>query len=242
MHGDIISLMCGIVYLAAIPSSFILLQIYSIANLNDCSWGTRQAGDGGAKTKTPLDKLMDTVKGCMCKDDEEQVKAENKPTDKPTDKPTYKTTYKTLEFKTKKGEGHISAVVDRTLTQNIDNSQDGGIRAILKNDEVYRRNTSVTQIIFNTSWIKSSQSPHFFQNDPAFGTLSSPETKFWSGMVDNQQGELRNFKNDEELKRKNQELTDEMDNFRDKMFGYFLYINLVWIICCTLAQNYRLNH
>ena len=201
----------------------------------DC-WGTRQAGGGDAKTKTPVDRAMDTVKGWMGKNNEEPVSAPVVEVD--ADKPTYKT----LEFKTKKGKEHISAVSDRIFIQKLDNSQDGGIRAILKNDEVYRRNTSVTLIIFNTSWIKSSQSPHFFQNDPAFGTLSSPETKFWSGMVDNQQGEIRNFKNDEELKRKNQELTDEMDNFRDKLFGYFFYINLVWIICCTLAQNYRLNH
>ena len=69
LHGDFISLMCGIVYWAAIPSCFILLQLYSIANLNDCSRGTRQAG-GGAKTKTPVDKAMDTVKGWMGKNNE----------------------------------------------------------------------------------------------------------------------------------------------------------------------------
>ena len=60
-------------------------------------------------------------------------------------------------------------------------------------------------------------------------------------MVDKQLGLIRNFKNDEQLKRKNRELTDEMDTFRDKLYGYYLYINLVWIIYCTLAQNYRLN-
>ena len=237
MHGDIISLMCGIVYLAAIPSSFILLQIYSIANLNDCSWGTRQAGDGGAKTKTPLDKVMDTVKGCMCKDNEESV---SDPVVKDeTDKPTYKK----LEFKTKKGEGHISEVSDRIFIQNLDNSQDGGNRGIFKNDEVYKRSLQKRQIIHNTSWIKSSQSPLFFlRDDPAFRTLPSLETHFWSGMVDKQQGLIRNFKNDEQLKRKNEELTDEMDIFRDKLYAYFLYINSVWLIYCTLAQNYRLNH
>ena len=41
LHGDLVSLACGIVYWATIPSCFVLLQLYSIANLNDCSWGTR---------------------------------------------------------------------------------------------------------------------------------------------------------------------------------------------------------
>ena len=231
MHGDFISLMCGIVYWAAIPSCFILLQIYSIANLNDCSWGTRQAGGGGdAKTKTPCDKAMDTVMGCMCKDDEEPVKAPEDVVE--TDKPTYKT----REFETKKGEGHISAVSDPTFTQNLEqlgSEEFGGILSIL-GDQIKQQ----TEIKFNTSWILSSQSPLFFQNDPAFDTLSDLETQFWSGMVNKQHGFIRNFRNDEQLKRKNEELTDEMDNFRDKLYGYFLYMNLVWLIYCTLAQNY----
>ena len=220
------------VYWASIPSCFILLQIYSIANLNDCSWGTRQAGGGGAKTKTPFDKAMNTLNGWMCKNNEEPVGVPVVEVE--TDKPTYKT----LEFKTKK-TGHISAVSDRTLTQNLeelDKELDGGILSILGDE------TKPTKIKYNTSWIKSSQSPLFFlRDDPAFRTLPSLETHFWSGMVDKQQGLIRNFKNDEQLKRKNQELTDEMDTFRDKLYGYYLYINLVWIIYCTLAQNYRLN-
>ena len=46
IHFDISVLICGIVYFLFIPSCFIFLQIYSVANLNDVSWGTRQ---GGAK-------------------------------------------------------------------------------------------------------------------------------------------------------------------------------------------------
>ena len=39
LHGDIYAIICGVVYFLFIPSCFIFLQIYSIANLNDCSWG-----------------------------------------------------------------------------------------------------------------------------------------------------------------------------------------------------------
>ena len=63
LHGDFKTLICGIVYWCCIPSCFIFLQIYSIANLNDCSWGTRQGG-GGKNKKTPFDKAVDMVKGC----------------------------------------------------------------------------------------------------------------------------------------------------------------------------------
>ena len=58
VHGDIVTLMCGIVYWLCIPSCFIFLQIYSMANMNDVSWGTRQAKkDGGAKERSLMDIL-----------------------------------------------------------------------------------------------------------------------------------------------------------------------------------------
>jgi cellulose synthase/poly-beta-1,6-N-acetylglucosamine synthase-like glycosyltransferase len=43
INFDVTTLLCGIVYFLFIPSCFIFLQIYSVANLNDVSWGTRQA-------------------------------------------------------------------------------------------------------------------------------------------------------------------------------------------------------
>ena len=42
LHLDIMTLFCGVLYFLFIPSCFIFLQIYSIANLNDVSLGTRQ--------------------------------------------------------------------------------------------------------------------------------------------------------------------------------------------------------
>ena len=42
LHFDFYALLCGVIYVLFIPSCFIFLPIYSIANLNDCSWGTRQ--------------------------------------------------------------------------------------------------------------------------------------------------------------------------------------------------------
>ena len=51
LHFDIITLLCGVIYWLLIPSGFIFLQIYSIANLNDVSWGTRSGGGGATKAK-----------------------------------------------------------------------------------------------------------------------------------------------------------------------------------------------
>ena len=47
LHWDFGTLVCGIVYWIGIPSCFIFLQIYMIANINDVSWGTRGSGGGG---------------------------------------------------------------------------------------------------------------------------------------------------------------------------------------------------
>ena len=54
LHWDFKTLVCGIVYWIGIPSCFIFLQIYMIANINDVSWGTRSSGGGGGKEKKPL--------------------------------------------------------------------------------------------------------------------------------------------------------------------------------------------
>ena len=52
LHWDFGTLVCGIVYWIGIPSCFIFLQIYMIANINDVSWGTRGSGGGaGPKNK-----------------------------------------------------------------------------------------------------------------------------------------------------------------------------------------------
>ena len=59
LHWDFYALLCGVVYFLFIPSCFIFLQIYSIANLNDCSWGTRQAASTDKKTeKTFWQRVM----------------------------------------------------------------------------------------------------------------------------------------------------------------------------------------
>ena len=50
-HGEVKNLVCGIVYFMAIPSCFIFLQLYMVANLHDISWGTRQNKDEGAVKK-----------------------------------------------------------------------------------------------------------------------------------------------------------------------------------------------
>ena len=50
-HGEFANLMCGIVYFMFIPSCFIFLQLYMVANLHDISWGTRQNADQGQSRK-----------------------------------------------------------------------------------------------------------------------------------------------------------------------------------------------
>lgn len=39
---EVSALFCGIVFYITIPSMYMLLQIYSMFNMNDVSWGTRE--------------------------------------------------------------------------------------------------------------------------------------------------------------------------------------------------------
>lgn len=44
MHPqEFLALLCGVIYYITIPSMYMLLMIYSVFNMNDVSWGTREA-------------------------------------------------------------------------------------------------------------------------------------------------------------------------------------------------------
>ena len=60
LHGDIYAIICGVIYFLFIPSCFIFLMIYSVSNLNDVSWGTRQGKSANSKAvkKTFWQRLM----------------------------------------------------------------------------------------------------------------------------------------------------------------------------------------
>ena len=55
----------------------------------------------------------------------------------------------------------------------------------------------------------------------------------------------RHFGKAEEEKKKIEaeaaEMTEKMKDFRDTLYGYYVYINLIWIIICSIAQVYRLH-
>ena len=245
MHGDLVSLMCGIVYWAAIPSCFILLQLYSIANLNDCSWGTRQSGGGGAKSDTPVDKAVKQFKGWCCKSsgNEQSKPSENQLDSIVTDDAIFSTiSFSNHHHKCDNDNNikRISSALNRdnndqwVHVDDMDEEQHYKISEILKLENVKK----VTCSTFNASWLISAQSPQFFRNNPKLKQLTTVEATFWSGMVDRDDGFIRNFKNSRNLKRQNEELTSEMDCFRDKLYGYYLYINVAWVTICILAQNY----
>lgn len=57
----------GLLYFLCIPSGYLLLTIYSIVNMNNVTWGTRESGGGAAKT--PVANLQQQVlkaKLCSC--------------------------------------------------------------------------------------------------------------------------------------------------------------------------------
>ena len=105
-------------------------------------------------------------------------------------------------------------------------------------DDAKKKAKLVKTVTYDVSWILSAKCPKFFCKNPKVKSISMLEATFWSGMVDKNQGLIRNFKEDPTLKCKNEELTEEMNGFRDKLYSYYLYINFMWLIICTLAQNF----
>ena len=61
----------GVWYFLALPSGYLILIIYSAANLDDRSWGTRDGSSGGQKSgletiKTILNKSFNSLKNVFC--------------------------------------------------------------------------------------------------------------------------------------------------------------------------------
>lgn len=52
------ALICGIVYYITIPSMYMLLQIYSMFNMNDVSWGTRETAPAPSSLPTPPNTIV----------------------------------------------------------------------------------------------------------------------------------------------------------------------------------------
>lgn len=62
MHPqEFLALLCGVIYYITIPSMYMLLMIYSVFNMNDVSWGTREAPvlrDDGEDTPNDPDNYL----------------------------------------------------------------------------------------------------------------------------------------------------------------------------------------
>lgn len=57
----------GLLYFLCIPSGYLLLTIYSIVNMNNVTWGTRESGGGTAKTPVAtLQQQVMQAKLCSC--------------------------------------------------------------------------------------------------------------------------------------------------------------------------------
>ncbi|XP_041965271.1 chitin synthase chs-2 [Alosa sapidissima] len=57
----------GLLYFLCIPSGYLLLTIYSIVNMNNVTWGTRESGGGAAKTPlAALQRRTLQAKLCEC--------------------------------------------------------------------------------------------------------------------------------------------------------------------------------
>jgi cellulose synthase/poly-beta-1,6-N-acetylglucosamine synthase-like glycosyltransferase len=60
LHWDFKTLLCGIIYWVAIPSNFMFLQIFMLANINDVSWGTRSGVVVEKKKKLTLKQKIES--------------------------------------------------------------------------------------------------------------------------------------------------------------------------------------
>ena len=78
-------LMHGVWYLIALPSGYLILLIYSVANLNSRSWGTRESSNGSLQDngfkqiKDILLTAWQKVLFCFYRDAKKQIEEEPSP-------------------------------------------------------------------------------------------------------------------------------------------------------------------
>ncbi|XP_060607022.1 chitin synthase chs-1-like [Ruditapes philippinarum] len=86
----------GFVYLLGLPSSYLILMIYSICNITDSSWGTREDGQGTLHEHTWKENILSVINflcSCFSRQDNRQQEheSENQGTDKSFGRSRYRT-------------------------------------------------------------------------------------------------------------------------------------------------------
>ncbi|CAL8299942.1 unnamed protein product [Lota lota] len=201
----------GLLYILAIPAAYLLLSIYSIVNMNNVSWGTRETtplagAAAAAATRRPLNKmesarntmrhLCQQAKCCRCPCPRDYTLLRQYDPEPPTAATGY-------ELKTFIAEPGPQNTIVESGPQNT-----------------IRWNMSEHILLDHIS--------HFFSG--CFFSLLEDEAQFWRELMERY---LKPFPDDEKTKR---ETMKSLKDLRNKATFIYFFINLLWLVATFTLQ------
>ncbi|CAG9784364.1 unnamed protein product [Diatraea saccharalis] len=241
-----------LVYYITIPSMYMLLIIYSLCNLNNVSWGTREVAqkktlkemEQEKKEAEEAKKKMETqtILNFLGKSDETEGSMEcgvsglfrcmccTNPKDHKNDLHLVQIV-NSIEKIEKKMEA-MGAPVESVETNPVRRQSTMGLRATLSalpEDEGSEISmdvpTEVRDPLINPYWIED---PNLQKGEVDF--LTTAETEFWKDLIDTY---LRPI---DENKEEQERIKTDLKNLRDKMVFAFVMLNALFVLVIFLLQ------
>ena len=72
-------------------------------------------------------------------------------------------------------------------------------------------------------------------------SLSNAEQEFWEDMADHTKGYIgikTKGRNHEEIKQKEQEVAEGLNDFRNEKFMYYIFVNILWMVVSLVLLMY----
>ncbi|XP_034321523.2 chitin synthase chs-2 isoform X2 [Magallana gigas] len=209
-----VNILYGFLYFVSIPSGFLVQVIYSLCNLNDVSWGTRESSTPKLEDKKesdPLSKIFSPFTKLTnfspTKDDSEKEKL-------------YKLLEKAVDNRCAKCQ-----IGGGSIKQNVVTNDEADQPCPDKNPQIDNSKSKANGVKNNgSSW-------KWIENNPFRGEavkMDKKESKFWRQLVKQYLDP-----NDESMKN---DLTEKLRELRNNVCSGMALLNILWIVVNFMFQ------
>ena len=250
------SIFCAVIYVATIPSMYLLLTVYALFNLNDESWGTREvaksaeekaaeanqkATEAAKKPKTGYLGLFQTL---LDKKNMLGISRGGSDKDRMMAK-ILENSEKTLKVVTTGSAGDTTLHVEDETKPDDKNAKDSEKEKSRKPEQRKSESDEIPSTKFKERVMKVMKRhfPYWSKNTKLNRDRCSPlaqakreflgveETKFWEDMIDEY---LKPLSTD---KKKQEKVAEELKNLKNTVALGFVLLNAMWITGIFILQS-----
>ncbi|XP_051245670.1 chitin synthase chs-1-like [Dicentrarchus labrax] len=212
MHPQEIQLVFhGFLYILCIPSAYLLLTIYSMVNMNNVSWGTRESKPAAGASKPKANITQQTAQKA---------------------KSTFRRLFSCLKCCKKSSQRSGEEQVIVSQENLIQQSEPQPQNTIVEDIRIQEEEQNQVQPVFNSPvqcWITQLQNASTdmkLQED----SLDKEEENFWRELQDKY---LQPLSDDKEKQKK---ITSDLRDLRNKINFAFFIMNALWLVATFTLQ------